>query len=185
MEGKDALHHPKALDIVRQMGEYAAIIHSVPTHGFGKVFDWSDNKLSKNGTWRDYLDGEFKAGLKLEILDRNAMLSPVNLKKLKANLKKIKNWERAPMFNHGDLRLKNVIVGGDCKIAAIIDWEDCCSNIAPEWDLSIAMHDLDVGPETAILTGLWTGGRRIQGDVVCPEDHQYPELCRRDTKDRR
>jgi aminoglycoside phosphotransferase (APT) family kinase protein len=60
---------------------------------------------------------------------------------------------KAPSLNHGDMRLKNVIVDAAGKITAIIDWEECCSQIAPYWDLSVALHDLSVDAKQAFLEG--------------------------------
>jgi hygromycin-B 4-O-kinase len=39
------------------------------------------------------------------------------------------------------------------KIQAIIDWENCASNIAPYWDLSIALHDLSIDGKQRFLEG--------------------------------
>jgi hypothetical protein len=39
-------------------------------------------------------------------------------------------------------RLKNVLVNGRGRIAAILDWENRTSTLAPEWELALALHDL-------------------------------------------
>ena len=36
---------------------------------------------------------------------------------------------------------------------AIIDWENCASNIAPYWDFSIALHDLSIDAKQKFLEG--------------------------------
>ena len=54
---------------------------------------------------------------------------------------------------HGDLRLKNVLVNEAGKIAAIIDWENCTSGIVPYWDFSIALHDLSIDGKQKFLEG--------------------------------
>jgi hygromycin-B 4-O-kinase len=55
-------------------------------------------------------------------------------------------------LNHGDLRLKNVLVDKQGKITAIVDWEHCVSNIV-EWDFSIALHDLSIDERQQFLMG--------------------------------
>jgi hygromycin-B 4-O-kinase len=57
------------------------------------------------------------------------------------------------VLNHGDLRLKNVLVTGEGKITAIIDWENCVSSVAPYWDLALALHDLSVDAKEELLAG--------------------------------
>jgi hypothetical protein len=41
--------------------------------------------------------------------------------------------------------------GGD--IAAIVDWEECLSTIAPQWELSIALHDLSIDEKQIFIDG--------------------------------
>lgn len=55
VSGEEATHHPKRLEILREMGRYAALINSIRTNGFGQTFDWSENQLSRNETFKDYL----------------------------------------------------------------------------------------------------------------------------------
>jgi hypothetical protein len=38
-------------------------------------------------------------------------------------------------------------------ITALIDWEDCVSNLAPEWELSLALHDLSIDEKQEFLEG--------------------------------
>ena len=82
-------------------------------------------------------------------------------------LKKIIDDSRAqpiqPSLNHGDLRLKNVIVeddGGD--IAAIVDWEECLSTIAPQWELSIALHDLSIDEKHLFIEGYGLDFKQVE-----------------------
>ena len=56
-------------------------------------------------------------------------------------------------MNHGDLRLKNVIVDDEGRIQAILDWENCSSNLAPQWELSLALHDLSIDSKQEFLRG--------------------------------
>jgi hygromycin-B 4-O-kinase len=117
------------------------------------VFDWSQNKLSKNRTWINFLDVELAFDERMKILKKENILTPPNCKKLLTLYEKVKKWKIAPALNHGDLRLKNVIADNSGKIIAIIDWDNCISNVAPYWDLSIALHDLSIDGKHRFLEG--------------------------------
>lgn len=153
IDGQEASNHPLRWDILKEMGRYAAIIHSIPTTGFGHIFDWSQNTLSKNDSWKDYLDMELRPAERLEILQKHKMLGPKALSRIKAELRKMEKWKQAPCLNHGDLRLKNMLVDKEGKIVAMIDWENCISFIPPYWDVSIALHDLSVEGQWRFLEG--------------------------------
>ncbi len=67
-----------------------------------------------------------------------------------------------PSLNHGDLRLKDAIVDDDGQIAAIVDWEDCLSTIAPQWELSISLHDLSIDEKHLFLEGYGLGLAQVE-----------------------
>ena len=136
---------------LRQLSEYARIINSIPTTGFGHVFDWSKNKLSRNESWVEFLESEFGIEGRLALLRKEKVFSA---KALRAVLKAVEGFKRLefkPRLNHGDLRLKNLILDDAGEIKAIIDWENCISGPAPEWELSIALHDLCIDEKEVFL----------------------------------
>ncbi len=151
--GTIASDHPERKKAIRQLGHYAAVINSIRTKDFGCVFDWSPNEDSKINSWKKFLKNELDVASRLAILEENRMLSHANFKKLESYTRKIRKWEFEPVLNHGDLRLKNVIVDDQGEIMAIIDWENASSNIAPVWDLSIALHDLSIDQKQLFLEG--------------------------------
>ena len=153
IEGEEAVNHPDRLKILHKLGKYARMIHSIPTTGFGKVFDWSKNKLSKKKTWIEFLEKELQVAEGLEFLQDNDILSKKKIKRLNGEFEKLKKWKITPALNHCDLRLKNVIVNEAGEIKAILDWEDCSSNCAPYWDFSIALHDLSIDGKQKFLEG--------------------------------
>jgi aminoglycoside phosphotransferase (APT) family kinase protein len=161
VRGQEATWHPARLSILREMGHYAALIHTVPTTGFGHSFDWSKNQLSRNETWRDFLQRELGIEARITILEKHRMLTPSQLKTLCATLKKMADQKLKPALNHGDLRLKNIIVEESGAIAAIIDWEKCMSNLAPHWDLSLALHDLSIDEKQEFLAGYGLSEREV------------------------
>lgn len=151
--GKAATSHPKRLEIIGEMGHYAALINSVRTSGFGGTFDWSSNLLSRNESWNQFLEKEIKLEERLKTFEKRKILASKQLKKLRTILKSSALKKARPSLTHGDIRLKNVMVDEDGKITAIIDWEDCTSNLSPHWELSIALHDLSIDEKQSFLAG--------------------------------
>ena len=139
--------------ILHELGHYAARINAIRTRDFGHIFDWSPNKLSRNRTWPEYLDHELQVEQRLETLRRGRVLQPANLKKLSTQVQLLRKWKGRPSLCHGDLRLKNLILDKARKIVAIVDWEECSSQIAPYWELSIALHDLTMDEKQSFLDG--------------------------------
>lgn len=154
VRGTDAIRAPiDRMAVLQQMGRYAARIHTIPTGGFGSVFDWSSNQLSRNATWKAFLEAELGLDARLDTLRRARMLTPASLKRLRTVLEGAGRPAPVPKLNHGDIRLKNVMVDATGHITALIDWEDCVSSLAPQWDLSIALHDLSIDEKEQFLTG--------------------------------
>lgn len=153
IKGMEATFHPERHEIIKQMGKYAAIIHTIPTKNFGHIFDWSVNTLSKNHTWKNFLQDELNASHRLRVLEKSKMLSPKSLSRVKALLKEMGSWKKKPTLSHGDIRLKNVMVDKAGKILAVIDWENCTSNVAPYWDMSISLHDLTLDESLYFIEG--------------------------------
>ncbi len=159
--GEVATQHPERLAILHEMGRYAAIINGISTQGFGSVFDWSNNQLSHNKTWDEFLFQELRLEARLGILKKYKMLPPRKLKLLAQILEKAVGRNAKPTLNHGDIRLKNVLVDKRGKIIALIDWEDCMSNLAPQWELSLALHDLSIDEKQEFLEGYGIGDDKL------------------------
>lgn len=153
VDGRPALEHPKRSKIIHNMGKYASIINTIPTTGFGHVFDWSNNTLSKNKTWKEYMEKELEIDKRLEIFERGKIFEPEQMKKLKRIIRGMTKWDKSPTLNHCDMRLKNMMVDYDGNIIAVLDWENCLSNAAPYWEVSIALHDLGIDGKQEFLNG--------------------------------
>jgi Ser/Thr protein kinase RdoA (MazF antagonist) len=153
VKGTEAIHHHDRLEILKKLGKYARIIHSIRTEGYGSLFDWSKNKLPKKKTWIEFLENELRVTDGLKFLDKHSILSKKKIKHLNSEYEKIRKWKITPSLNHCDLRLKNVIANDKGDIKAIIDWDNCASNIAPYWDFSIALHDLSIDAKQKFLEG--------------------------------
>ena len=151
--GQEATTHARRLEILTALGENAARINAIPTAGFGDVFDWASPEEPRNESWRDFLTRELQLDRQLDILLEHEMLSADQLGQVRETLEALGDLPRDGRLNHGDLRLKNVMVGDEGAIVAILDWEKCVSGLAPEWELSLALHDLSVDEKDAFTRG--------------------------------
>lgn len=157
--GSEGTHHPKRHRIIHDLGGYAAMINSIRTTGFGTEFDWTSNET--NATWDDYLEKEFELDKRRELLASNQILPEAQINQLMEIIKDAQTKHLTPSLSHSDLRLKNVIVDEGGDIAAIIDWEECISTIAPQWELSIALHDLSIDEKHAFIDGYGLSSSQI------------------------
>jgi aminoglycoside phosphotransferase (APT) family kinase protein len=154
LEGTDATHHPERLPLLHELGRLAAKVHTVRTHGYGRVFDWSSNQLSRCARWADFLDQGWEVERCLAPLRKSRLLTPAQLEALDETLHAMRGWRRPPVLNHGDLRLKNLVVAPEsAKVVALIDWDEAMSAPPPYWDLAIALHDLNCDEKEAFLDG--------------------------------
>lgn len=159
--GSEASHHPKRDRILHSMGSYAAMINSIHTHGFGSNFDWTGEE-KRIDSWQRYLAEEFEIEKRLQLFSRNQIVPDSELEELSQIIRGVATNGLNPCLNHGDLRLKNVIVDEGGDIAAIVDWEECLSTIAPEWELSVALHDLSIDEKQIFIDGYGLSEHRIE-----------------------
>ena len=157
--GTEASHHPKRDRIIHDLGGHAAMINSIRTSGFGTDFDWTTD--ATNATWDGYLEKEFELEKRFELFASNNILPDAEIDQLRTIIKSVEAKHLTPALNHSDLRLKNVIVDESGDIAAIIDWEECISTIAPQWELSIALHDLSIDEKHAFIDGYGLNSEEI------------------------
>ena len=159
--GSEATHHPRRSHIVHEMGVYAQTINSIQTTNFGSNFDWTTNG-PQHRTWAEYVYIEWDIEQRLDVFAQHKMLSSQQINKLRQIIDNTRTLRIQPSLNHGDLRLKNVIVDDDGEIAAILDWEDCLSTIAPQWELSISLHDLSIDEKHIFIEGYGLDSKQVQ-----------------------
>ncbi len=159
--GSEASHHPRRSQIVQEIGRYAQIINSIRTTNFGSNFDWTTNGPQPS-TWTEYLDNEWQVERRLDVFTQHKILSSQQVHKLRKIIDNTRTMRVEPSLNHGDLRVKNVIVDDDGEIAAIIDWEECLSTIAPQWELSISLHDLSIDEKDLFIEGYGLDLNQVQ-----------------------
>ncbi|HUR97391.1 MAG TPA: aminoglycoside phosphotransferase family protein [Pyrinomonadaceae bacterium] len=159
--GTEGTDHPERSKIIAELGRYAKKINSIRTRGFGETFDWSNNELSRNKTLKEYLEGEYQCEARIETLERSGLSSPATVKSVRRIVREMLSIKTLPVLNHGDLRLKNVIADDAGKITAIIDWEKATSNVAPQWEFSVALHDLGVDGQEQFVKGYGMPPKRL------------------------
>jgi aminoglycoside phosphotransferase (APT) family kinase protein len=153
VDGIEGVHHPEREKIMCELGRLAAKINGIRTQGFGETFDWSNNELSRNETLKDYLTGEYRYEERIGVIERAKLCTPATIKSLKKICEQMLKVRSRPVLNHGDVRLKNVLADEDGRITAVIDWEKATSNIAPHWELSIALHDVGIDLREQFVDG--------------------------------
>ncbi len=152
--GIPAAIHSQRRHILHEMGGFTRAIHRVRTHGFGEVFDWSHNTLSRCACWADYLGEGFEAEQRIAVLEKHRVLDRAALKTLRGRLAEMQRWKKPPVLQHGDMRLKNALVDPETgHVTALLDWENCLSAPGPYWDLAIALHDLGIDEKQAFAEG--------------------------------
>jgi hygromycin-B 4-O-kinase len=161
VDGVEATGHPQREKIIRELGRVAAKINSIRTHGFGETFDWSNNELSRNDTFKEYLEGEFGYAARIETLEKNRMCNASTIKSIKSICREMTKLKLHPSLNHGDIRLKNVMADEQGKIIAIIDWDEAVSTLAPHWELSIALHDMGIDEKQLFIEGYGITSKRL------------------------
>jgi aminoglycoside phosphotransferase (APT) family kinase protein len=162
VSGIQAEDHPDRGSILRELGKMAAKINGIATQGFGETFGWSNNELSLNKTIKEYLENEYCYEGRIETLARSHLFPAASIKSLRQIFRSMLRLRAKPTLNHGDIRLKNVLVDDKGKIAAIIDWEKATSNIAPYWEFSVALHDLGIDEKQEFINGYGIKPKKLE-----------------------
>lgn len=152
LPGAIARDHPERLRTLRELGALAKRrIHAIRTEGYGCGDGFGDD--APLGDWPGWLAQDYRAEARLDLLRRHQLITAARADELRERLAEVAAWSAPPVLNHGDLRLKNVLVDDEGAIVAVLDWENSLSAPGPHWDLSIALHDLWVDQVEAFLDG--------------------------------
>jgi aminoglycoside phosphotransferase (APT) family kinase protein len=147
--GRLATSLPDTGGVLRQLGQYARKLHEGPLAMYG---GHQDDVTAPWKTWPEFLEHEFKLDQRLKQLQALDLIDEATAAQM-ADVVLQLGTSREPRLNHGDLRLKNVLVDGAGRINAIIDWENAVAAPAPEWELALALHDLSIDEKDAFLDG--------------------------------
>lgn len=162
-QGIPATHWSDSAGVLRELGSLAARIHRVRSQGFGHAIGSASPGRHLWPRWAEFLDNELRMDHRLRLLDSLDVLPGPARRALHSTLGEMRGWKRRPVLQHGDLRLKNVIVSpDDGRIVALLDWDNCLSAPPPYWDLAIALHDLGPDDKEAFLEGYGVSPRRLE-----------------------
>lgn len=153
MPGALARDHPERLRTLQDLGAMARRIHAIRTCGFGGDFSFDGMCAQDEEGWREWLLADYRAEARIATLARQQLISGEQAEEMRRALEQMAGLPDAPVLNHGDLRLKNVLVDEDGAITGLLDWENCRSARGPYWDISVALHDLWVDQAQAFLDG--------------------------------
>lgn len=153
VDGTPATHHPDPPRILGALGTLAARIHEIATVGYGHDFGWRGEHRPNAPGWRDFLHAQLDVTGRLAQLREQRVIAPHQHEALAATLAEIERWDAPPALQHGDLRVKNVLLDAAGEIVALLDWDLCVSSIGPHWDVSVALHDLSIDAKQAFLAG--------------------------------
>jgi len=161
--GIPATHWSDSAGVLRELGKYTARIHRIRSQGFGRAVGSTGPGQDLWPRWAEFLDQELRVDERVRLLEGLRVLPDPARRELHATLQQMRGWKRRPVLQHGDLRLKNVIVSPkDGRIVALLDWENCLSAPPPYWDLAIALHDLGPDDKEAFLEGYGLSPRRFE-----------------------
>lgn len=151
LPGAPAVDHPERLHALESLARLAATIHTIPTAGCGREYAWAGELTPGARSWAAFLHDELDADRRIRHLRDRDMLSARQQHALEATLARVETWDDSPVLQHGDLRLKNVVVDAQGRIVGLVDWETSVSSIGPHWDISLALHDLSIDAKQAFL----------------------------------
>lgn len=150
--GEPGHTHPHRDGVLDGLARLAVRVHGIGTVGHGEDYRWAGESGAGLRTWPDFLHDDIDADARLQRLRERDVLSQHQHETLAATLARISAWRDAPVLQHGDLRLKNVLADRDGNVCALLDWETSLSAIGTAWDLSIALHDLSIDDKQRFLT---------------------------------
>lgn len=151
--GMTATGEVATLSLVRELGALAARIHRIPVDGFGHDVLAERLPSSRRKSWVDHLTHELEAPRRIDELERLHVLTSAAAAELRRVLGHMMGWRRNAVLHHGDVRLKNVMIDANARIVCLLDWENSLGSVPVLWDLSIALHDLNIDEKEAFLQG--------------------------------
>ena len=186
IEGRQA---PDRLGLLEQLGRAARTLHGIRTHGYGKVFDWSSNHLSRHTSMAEFMTEGFDVEQRIAVLVQQRMVGRPQVAFLRRTAAEMARQKKPAVLQHGDLRLKNAIVDPKTgRLAALIDWDECRSLPGAAWDLSVGLHDLGVDEKEVFLSGYGMKARdyaRLLPFIRCFNVLNYADAVRRAAADKK
>lgn len=151
VNGKQSGREP--VELLRVLGRYARLIHSIPTSGFGDSVEGFESGKAQEG-WMRFVD--YNLG---ELTDTDPLIAlGVYIPEQQNAIREMFLWLRSlPLrigLNHGDLARRNTIVDEAGQVT-LLDWGCAEMHVVPHYDLYGLLHwySLDHGHLRAFLEG--------------------------------
>ncbi len=169
-EGRD-LPMP-ATNIWSELGRHARAIHSIPVCGLGlKMADMIEG--NSQSSWLRHVDYNIESLNADDELIKLDVITPQQSRITKALFEELRDRQFTFGLNHGDISLKNVIVGSD-GVVNLIDWGSAEAAIVPHHDLiqMLKMNMRESDPDEAAVQAF------IRGYGIIPSqfDDMLPTL---------
>jgi len=153
--GKNGADRPAdAARIWRTLGRYARIIHGIATDGFGETLS-PDRPGVFTDAWSRFLTYNIDSLTPDDPLVRLGVMSPTQAREIEAVFRDLRATPFRFALNHGDLALRNTLVGRRGTIT-LLDWGSAEAHIVPHFDL-IEIRDSSLAPTTPEFTAFLDG----------------------------
>lgn len=129
----DELPADESARVWRKLGGYARAIHGIELDGFG--IDLPDFTAGDaRGAWQRYVDYNVESLNERDELLRLGVLTGAESARVRAIFAELREREYRFGLNHGDLSLKNTIVGPG-GLVTLLDWGTAAADVVPHLEL--------------------------------------------------
>lgn len=123
------------LAVWAQVGAAARTIHAVKNTRYGRLWFWG-SRPRLWPSWQAYITDDLDRmrhdSIAYGLAAEDRRLAALALRQCE----RLKTWNFEPSVIHGDLSLKNVLIGPQGAVSGILDWDELLSARAPHQELS-------------------------------------------------
>ena len=139
--GKVANRETNFSKLYFEMGKLLKIIHNIKTDGYGEIFNWSQNQLSRVNSWQDYLNNTFHIDESIQYFIDNDIYPKTVIDRIQYVFNDLKSFKFSPILCHNDYLEKNILINSNGSISSVLDWELAISS-HPFRDLGKTWRDM-------------------------------------------
>ncbi len=143
-------------DVWRQLGEYAKLIHSIQTKGYGEnLIDpvhgefQSPSHAGSDGSWQGFVQYNINSLTENDRLITLGVITQMESRKVRKLFENLKKETFRFGLNHGDISLKNTMINQANQVI-LLDWGNADVSVVPHGAVIQLMHyqilELEEGP---------------------------------------
>ena len=158
IDGNDRIESPASkLDILRELGKYARLIHSIGVHGFGASLSEITGGDARK-SWLRFLESNIDKLTDNDRLIKLKVLTQPQSKLIRDIFADLRGREFTFGLIHGDISLRNTIVD-ERGTVHLIDWGSAEAGIVPHHDLieMLMMNMVEGDPDDAQMRAFLDG----------------------------